>query len=193
MKLPFQPPKKSNGELPKTAAPPKAVNNFLDFKIPSNNKPAITDPLKVLAEGKLNPIDVIAPDTIEVNFDYIKIGQVYFRTLYISGYPRFVNPGWMDPIINFDHSLDISFYIYPVQGQEILSELRRKITEMEAELSTDIQRGKIVNPTTEAKLEDAKMLQELLVKGAERFFEFAFYITIPAANYEELTTITKLI
>jgi type IV secretory pathway VirB4 component len=135
--------------------------------------------------------DVIAPQHTEVDFDHIKIGDVYLRTLFIAGYPRFVTPGWMEPIINFDHSLDISFFIYPVEGRNVLDELRRKITEMEAEMSTDIQRGRLVNPTTEAKLEDAKMLQEQLVKGAERFFEFSFYITIPAASVEQLNSITK--
>src|SRR3989344_6066540 len=142
-------------------------------------------------EKGMSPVDIVAPEDVELDFSFMKVGQVYFRTLYVAGYPRFVSPGWMNPIVNFDHSLDISFYIYPVKGQEILSELRRKITEMEAELSTDIQRGKIVNPTTEAKLEDAKMLQTMLVKGSERFFQFSFYITIPAASLEQLNNITK--
>ena len=134
--------------------------------------------------------DIIAPKKIEIDFDYMIINERYFRTLFISGYPRFVYPGWLDPVINFDHSLDLSFFIYPVQGKGVLDDLRRKITEMEAEIATDIQRGKILNPSTEAKLEDARGLQEQLVKGAERFFQFSFYITIPASNLEELNNIT---
>jgi hypothetical protein len=62
---------------------------------------------------------------------------------------------------------------------------------MEAEISTDLERGKIINPATQAKLEDAKLLQEELVKGAEHFFEFAFYITIKAVDIEQLNQITK--
>src|SRR3989338_4919055 len=61
---------------------------------------------------------------------------------------------------------------------------------MEAELSTDLQRGKVLNPATQAKLEDAHDLQEKLVKGAERFFQFSFYITIPADSLEDLNQIT---
>lgn len=135
--------------------------------------------------------DVIAPKSIEVDFDYIKINEKYFRTLFISGYPRFVYPGWLDSVINFNHSLDTSFFIYPVEGKTILDELRRKVTEMEAEIATDLQRGKIINPTTQAKLEDATGLQEQLVKGAERFFQFSFYITIPGETIEELDNITS--
>ena len=135
--------------------------------------------------------DIIAPPSIEIDFDHIKIGDIYYRTLFVAGYPRFVIPGWMEPIINFNHSLDLTFYIYPAEGKTVLDDLRRKITEMEAEISTDIQRGKIINPSTQAKLEDAKSLQEQLVKGSERFFEFSFYITIPAVSLEALNSITK--
>lgn len=153
-------------------------------------KPTIQNPQIALRQG-LPISDILAPTSVEIDFDHIKIGDIYFRTLFVSGYPRFVAPGWMEPIINFDHSLDLSFFIYPSEGKSVLDDLRRKITEMEAEISTDIQRGKIINASTQAKLEDAKILQEQLVKGAERFYQFSFYITIPAASREELDTVTK--
>ncbi|MBI2007094.1 MAG: ATP-binding protein [Candidatus Blackburnbacteria bacterium] len=135
--------------------------------------------------------DILAPRAIGVDFDHIKIGNKYLRTLFVAGYPRFVSPAWLDPIINFDQSLDISFFIYPVEGKTVLDDLRRKIAEMEAEIAVDLQRGRIVNPGTQAKLEDAQVLQEQLVKGAERFFQFSFYITIPADSKEELEQITQ--
>jgi len=155
-------------------------------------KPRITNPNLAISQG-VNILDAIAPQTIEEDFDYLKINDVYFRTIFIGGYPRFVSPGWLEPVVNFDSSLDISFYVYPVDGKSVLDDLRRKIAEMEAELSTDIERGKIVDPSTTAKLEDAKSLQEQLVKGIERFYQFSFYITIPANSVEELNHVTKQI
>jgi len=140
---------------------------------------------------KMNLLDVISPQSVEINFDYVKVNDVYFRTIFVGGYPRFVAPGWLEPVVNIDTSLDISFYIYPVDGKSVLDDLRRKIAEMEAEMTTDIERGKIVDPVTQAKLEDAQALQEQLVKGIERFYEFAFYITIPANSPEELNQVTK--
>lgn len=153
-------------------------------------KPKIFNPNVAIAQG-MNLLDAIAPQSIEEDFDYVKINDVYFRTIFVGGYPRFVAPGWLEPVVNFDSSLDISFYIYPVDGKTVLDDLRRKIAEMEAELSTDIERGKIVDPSTTAKLEDAKSLQEQLVKGVERYYEFSFYITIPAGSLEDLNQITK--
>ena len=146
---------------------------------------------QTFAQGMAEVKDIIAPSAIEVDFDFIKSGNTYFRTLFITGYPRFVGANWLAPLINFDHSLDISMFYYPVESKGVLDDLRRKITEMEATMKTDIQRGKIVDPTVQAALEDAKALQDQLVKGIERFFQFSFYVTIPASTLEELNNITN--
>lgn len=154
-------------------------------------KPPIPSPVVAFGQKQLPLLDILAPQSIEVDFNHIKINDVYFRTLFIAGYPRFVSPGWLEPIVNFDNSLDISFNIYPVAGKTVLDDLRRKIAEMEAEIATDLERGKIIDPSTQVKLEDARTLQEQLVKGSERYFEFSLYITIPASSLEELNQITR--
>ncbi len=149
------------------------------------------DPAKVMAQGSLTLRDVIAPSAIEIDFNHLKIGNIYFRTLFVAGYPRFVAANWLEPLINFDHSLNISMFVYPVEGKGVLDELHRKIAEMEAEIQSDIQRGRIVNPDTKARLEDARTLQEVLVKGIERFFQFGLYVTIPAKSIQELNEVTS--
>ena len=162
-------------------------------KTTSEKKPKVIDPNLTIESGELGLHDTIAPQNVDVDIDHIKVNDVYYRTLFIAGYPRFVAPGWLEPVVNFNSSLDMSFSIYPVEGKSVLDDLRRKIAEMEAEISTDIGRGRIVDPSTTAKLEDARALQEQLVKGIERYFEFSFYITIPANSVEELNHITRQI
>lgn len=144
-----------------------------------------------LGQGMVSVQDVIAPSAIEVDFDSLKIGNTFFRTLFVAGYPRYVAANWLSPLINFDCSLSVAMYVYPVEGKSVLDDLRRKITEMEAEISTDIQQGKLVDPSTQAKLEDAHALQEQLVKGMERFYQFGLYVTIPADTLEDLDHLTK--
>ncbi|MGI5841112.1 MAG: VirB4-like conjugal transfer ATPase, CD1110 family [Patescibacteria group bacterium] len=146
---------------------------------------------KSFEEGLVSTKDIIAPSAIEIDFNHVRIDNKYYRTLFVAGYPRFVGINWLSPLINFDASLNVSMYVYPTDGKEILDDLRRKITEMEAEISTDIQRGRIVNPATQAKLEDALALQADLVKGEERFFQFGLYITISAESVEDLDRINK--
>lgn len=154
---------------------------------PTTSSPAVT----MLATGTTNIKDVIAPEAIEVDWSDIKINDTYYRTLFVAGYPRFVNANWLSPLVNFPHSLSISMFIYPVDGKGVIEDLRRKIAEMEAELQGDIQRGKIVNIDTQVKLEDARGLQEQLAKGAERFFQFGLYITIRDDKKDVLDRVTN--
>lgn len=168
MNLPFIKPKKTPATTP---APPPGAEQ--------------------LAQGLISVPDIISPPAIEVDFNHLKIGSTYFRSLFVAGYPRFVSANWLAPLINFSHSLDISMYVYPVEGKGILEELRRKITEMEAEMQSDIKRGRLPQIHTQIGLEDAKSLQEQLAKGAERFFQFGLYLTLPAASLDELNTVTK--
>ncbi len=138
-----------------------------------------------------NVQDTIAPPAIEVDFSHLKIGDTYLRTLFVVGYPRYVSANWLSPLINFNHSLDIAMYIYPTDSKGTLEQLRRRTAEMEAEISTDIQRGRIPHAATQAALEDVKSLQDQLVKGIERFFQFSLYVTIAADSVKELNTITQ--
>ncbi len=153
--------------------------------------PGEKTPAQVLAEGMLNVRDIIAPSAIEVDFTFLRIGNMYFRTIFVSGYPRFVGANWLSPIINFEHTLDVSMFYYPVKSKVILDDLRRKITELEATTMTNVEKGKIVDPVVSAALEDAKALQEQLVKGVEKYFQFSFYITISAETPEELESVTS--
>ena len=161
--------------------------------VPQNNPPASPNPTPKTTSANTSVQDIIAPSAIEVDFSNIKIDDVYIRTLFVTGYPRYVSANWLSPLINFNHSLDISMYVYPSDSKDTLDQLRRRIAEMEAEINTDIERGRIPQAATEAALEDAKSLQGQLVKGAERFFQFSLYVSISAESVKELNTITAQI
>ncbi|HZZ98719.1 MAG TPA: ATP-binding protein [Candidatus Saccharimonadia bacterium] len=156
-------------------------------------KRSIQQDLERFSSGLVNITDIIAPEAIEVDFNYQKINSVYIRTLFVAGYPRTVPANWLSPLINFPHSLDISMHIFPVESKKILDDLRRKITEMEAEISSDIKQGKLSNINTEIKLEDARVIQEQLAKGAERFYQFGLYVTITDSSLDALNKTTNKI
>jgi len=145
----------------------------------------------VLAKGNVAVQDMIAPSYVEVDFNHIKIDSRYYRTLYVVGYPRYVSANWLYSLITYDHPLNISMFIYPSESKAILNELKRKIAEMQATIEGDIKSGKVVDPTVQVALDDALSLQAELAKGAERFFQFGLYITIPADTKEELDSVTK--
>lgn len=144
-----------------------------------------------LARGTVSIKDIIAPSLVEVDFDNIRVNNSYYRTLFVAGYPRFVSANWLNPVLSFDHSVFVSMYIYPAESKIILEDLKRKIAEMEATIQTDMKRGRVIDPSVQVALDDALSLQAQLAKGAERFFQFSLYITIPAESLEDLNRISK--
>lgn len=162
----------------------KLVKYFVD-PMPEDIKPDLPH------DHLLSLKDQLAPAVVDVDFDTLKIGDWYFRTLFVSGYPRFVSANWLEPLISFNHTLDIAMYIYPTRSEEVLENLKRKVGEMEATIQSDIKRGHVIEPSIQVALEDALSLQQELAKGSERFFQFALYISIPAKTLDDLNKTTK--
>lgn len=145
------------------------------------------------ATSQLSVQDVIAPSEIEVDFNHLRVNDRFFRSFFVSNYPRYVEPNWLEPLIDFDHSLLISMFIYPSTSKTVLDDLKRKIAEMEATIETDFERGRPVNPAVQVALDDARQLQEQLVKGAERFFRLGLYLTVPEESRDGLDNSSKLV
>ena len=130
--------------------------------------------------------DLISPSSIEIQSDHFRLGTKYGRTLYIYGYPRTISTGWLSPLINMDEVLDISMYIYPVDATVIMKNLRRKVTQLEADISLNAEKGRIRNPETEHAIQDAEELRDDLQLGREKFFRFGLYVTLWADSLDEL-------
>lgn len=131
--------------------------------------------------------DFIAPSSIELSTGYFRLGTKYGRTMYVYGYPREIYTGWLSSIINIDEVLDISMFIYPVDTQVVLNNLRKKVTQLEASMSINSEKGRIRDPGMEAALQDAEELRNQLQIGSEKFFRYGLYITVYADSMDELS------
>ena len=130
--------------------------------------------------------DIIAPSSLEFHSGYFRLGTKYARTLYIYGYPRTIFTGWLSPIINMDEVLDISMFIYPVDSQVVLNNLRKKVTQLEASMQINAEQGRIRDPGNEAAYQDAEELRDMITTGQEKFFRLGIYITIYTDSLDEL-------
>src|SRR3990167_9038323 len=158
-------------------------------KTPSSSR--LLPGIAKLEKGIASLTDIIAPSSVEVDFNFIRVGNQYYKTFFVIGYPRFVSSSWLSPLIDFDHSMNISMFCYPASSNDVLSDLRRKIAEMEATISSQAEEGKIIDPKVQAALEDALVLQEQLAKGVERFFQFSLYITLVSETLADLENASK--
>ena len=130
--------------------------------------------------------DLISPSSIEIHSSYFRLGTKYGRTIYVYGYPRTLYTGWLSPLINIDEVLDISMYVYPVDTAVVMKNLRKKVTQLEATISLNAEKGRIRNPEVDAAIQDAEELRDQLQVGAEKFFRFGLYVTIWADSLDEL-------
>lgn len=130
--------------------------------------------------------DFLAPASLDFQSTYFQIGTRLARTYYVYGYPRQIYTGWLSPIINLDEVMDVSMFIYPVESQVVLENLRKKVTQLEAGIQIDAERGKVRDPGKQAAISDAEELRDKLQVGEERFFRFGLYMTIYASSQDEL-------
>ncbi|MBQ3310329.1 DUF87 domain-containing protein [Candidatus Saccharibacteria bacterium] len=137
--------------------------------------------------------DLISPSSIEIQSSYFRLGTKYGRTLYVYGYPRTLFTGWLSPLINIDEVLDISMYVYPVDTGVIMKNLRKKVTQLEASIAVNNEKGKIRDPEIDAAIQDAEELRDQLQVGAEKFFRFGLYVTLWADSLEELNFVQNKI
>jgi conjugal transfer ATP-binding protein TraC len=130
--------------------------------------------------------DFIAPSSIEFQSGFFKIGTRYARTFYVYGYPRQIFTGWLSNMVNLDEVIDLSMFIYPVESQVVLDNLRKKVSQLEAGLQIDAEKGRVRDPGKQASIIDAEEMRDKLQVGEERFFRFGLYFTLYANSMDEL-------
>jgi len=146
---------------------------------------------RIYRRGTVSVRDLIAPSSFEVTSSHLHLGDMYVRTLFVTTYPRYVGIGWGAPIINYNSTIDISMYFYPIKPEVILKQLRNKVGVLEAQVMSDSETGKPRDPIRETALRDVEQLRDDLTQGIEHFFQFAFYVTLYAKTVEELDKRTE--
>ena len=130
--------------------------------------------------------DFIAPSSIEINSNYFQIGTRFARTYYVYGYPRQLYTGWLSGMVNLDEVMDMALYVYPVESQVVLENLRKKVTQLEAGIQIDSEKGRVRDPGKQAAILDAEEMRDKLQVGEERFFRLGLYFTIYGDSMDEL-------
>lgn len=165
------------------------------------NEPQITDPVALAMQQQLREQqeveeafrkgitalrDFIAPSSLELQSSHFQLGTRYARSYYVFGYPRQIFTGWLSGMINLDEMIDISLFVYPIESQVVLENLRKKVTQLEAGIQIDAEKGRVRDPQKQAQIQDAEEMRDKLQVGEERFFRFCFYFTVYAFSLDEL-------
>lgn len=146
-----------------------------------------------LAFGEQDQVDALSYEGLEERQDHLVIDGQYVRTLFVSGYPFVASSGWLDSLVHFNHSADISYHILEVDAQQALPQLRRKITELESTRRAKMQKGAIIGSDLTDPLDSAIELRDKIQRGQEKLFQVSVYIALRADTLEELNKTTKML
>jgi len=148
---------------------------------------------KTYRRGTISIKDLIAPSSFEVTPHYLKLDDKFVRTIFVITYPRFISVGWFAPVINLNATFDVSMFFYPVNTAFILKQLRDKVGVLEAQITSDADKGAARDPIRETALQDIEYLRDALTQGTEKFFQFALYVTMYANSLEELDKLSNTV
>lgn len=134
--------------------------------------------------------DIIAPSSVtSLTADHLKLGKKISKSFFIFSYPRYLNAGWFSPIINLDTPMDIGIHIHPVETGMILKKLRRRVTEVTAEIMDREEKGFIRDPVLEIAYRDLETLRDRLQTAQERMFKFGIYLTVYSDTPQQMRDI----
>nr|WP_201760905.1 ATP-binding protein [Nonomuraea sp. K271] len=107
-------------------------------------------------------------------------------TLAVSGYPREVHSGWLEPLLTYPGRLDVSLHVDPVPSLVAADRLRKQLARLESGLRSDQQHGRLLDPSAEVAAEDAQDLASRIARGQARLFRVSIYLTVHATSQNEL-------
>lgn len=176
----------------------KATGSFVHNLFKSTSKQISQPPkedlqaaAKAYQQGLASIRDLIAPSSLEIKFNHLRLSGVFVRSFFVYAYPRFLDTNWLASIINFDATFEFSQFIYPISSAEIMRTLKKKVAQIQSSITIAREKGNVRDPELETALEDAEQLRTDLQRGQEKFFQLGFYFTVYAEDEKKLEGLTK--
>ncbi|MEU5727940.1 MULTISPECIES: VirB4 family type IV secretion system protein [Streptomyces] len=104
----------------------------------------------------------------------------------ITGFPREVYPGWLQPLLTYPGRLDVSVHIEPIDPVTAGTRLKRQLAKLESDRRYTEQKGRLLDPHVEAATEDAYELSSRVARGEGKLYRLGLYLTVHATSPEEL-------
>lgn len=168
---------------------PDKLNLMKLIKINSDKRKAKRQQIQFY-HGEQDQIDLISYSGLEENTSYLRLGDKFIRTLFISGFPQNASTGWLNMLVNFNHNIDISYHIELVNSNYALPKLERKITELESTKRAMQKDGRVIGSELTDPLESAIELKDKILRGQEKLFQVSIYTTLIADSLAELNKLT---
>ncbi len=133
--------------------------------------------------------DVIAPSAISINPRSINVSGRLSRIFFAVSYPRYLNDGWLEPVLNLEREIDVSIVIHPIDTAETLKKFQKKVAEVQSQINERSNKGMVRDPQLDAAYRNLEDLRDKLQQAEEKLFDVGLYIAIYAENETDLNKI----
>ena len=138
-------------------------------------------PLRVPRPAR-RPAAPFGPDSVEVLPRALRVGEDWCATFCVTGYPREVGRGWLEPLCAHPGRLDVALHVEPVPQDVAAERLRRQLARLESARRQDAARGRLADPDVDVAAHDAYDLAAGLARGEERLFRVGLTLTVHARD-----------
>ena len=120
----------------------------------------------------------IAPSYWEYKSNWMNISGILWKTYYTQRYPTYIDALWTRDLMSMHAKWDMSFFIYPEDDAAMQAMLKRKSTQLKAELNEAMSKWITTDKEVEQQYRDVELIREKLSTREERYFELSNYFTI---------------
>ncbi|TYB40807.1 VirB4 family type IV secretion system protein [Actinomadura chibensis] len=129
---------------------------------------------------------LFGPSAVRVNPRSVELPGGVCASFAVAGYPREVGAGWLEPLLTYPGRLDVALHVEPVPPLVAAQRLRRRLARLESASRANAQHGRLADFAAEAAADDAAELAASLARGHGRLFRVGVYLTVHAAELDEL-------
>jgi hypothetical protein len=140
-------------------------------------------------EWRLTPqwATLLAPSGIRLTPDALVLDEAeWVRTISVRQLPRFVQPGWLRPLVTLDEPLDLSLFYQPCPTSTIIHDLRRKQLEIDSSLKVAQTQGRSTNAEQEMASRDIGRLLESLAEG-DTLLDLSLHVLVRGQSQSDLS------
>ena len=138
------------------------------------------------ADVPLTLTDIIAPSAMKMSSRHVDVSGKLCRSFYAVSYPRYLNDGWLEPILNLERETDISILIHPINTSDTLKKFQKKVAEVQSQINERADKGMVRDPQLDAAYRNLEDLRDKLQQAEEKLFDVGLYIGIYGATEGDL-------
>jgi len=133
----------------------------------------------------------LAPSYRATGAGNFQLSGMFGKTYYVQNYPSYTDFLWTRDVLNFYGKWDATWFIYPADENTITAMMKRRATQLKAEMSDLMNKGITIDADVEVEYRDVENIRQKLTTKEERYFQTSMYMSIYHTDKEKLSEESK--